>query len=156
MRLSDVEFPIYVLHTDEVEKRDGILWCEGAVVDDTNAPGTTIGQRRLNTAHKNLYDLRHMIDSFVALSKHRGKFFVDSNGNVFVAEDDNHRVTKWVPGSNEGIIVAGGNGKGNGLEKVEYPCLTSNITRINSVIHFTQNTVYIRVNQSQTELYWGC
>ena len=33
--------------------------------------------------------------------------FVDSNGNVFVAEDDNHRVTKWVPGSNEGIIVAG-------------------------------------------------
>ena len=41
-------------------------------------------------------------------------------------------------------------------EKVEYPCLTSNITRINSVIHFTQNTVYIRVNQSQTELYWGC
>ena len=41
-------------------------------------------------------------------------------------------------------------------EKVEFPCLTSNITRINSVIHFTQNTVYISVNQSQTELYWGC
>ena len=41
-------------------------------------------------------------------------------------------------------------------EKVEYPCLTSNITRINSVIHFTQNTVCISVNQSQTELYWGC
>jgi hypothetical protein len=30
-------------------------------------------------------------------------------------------------------------------EKVEYPCLASNITRINSVIHFTQNTVHIRV-----------
>ena len=41
-------------------------------------------------------------------------------------------------------------------EKVGCPSLTSNITRINSVIHFTQNTVYIRVNQSQTELYWGC
>ena len=41
-------------------------------------------------------------------------------------------------------------------ETVEYPCLTSNITRINSVIHFTQNTAHIRVNQSQTELYWGC
>ena len=41
-------------------------------------------------------------------------------------------------------------------EIVEYPCLTSNITRINSVIHFTQTTVHIRVNQSQTELYWGC
>mgnify|MGYP004107339481 CR=1 FL=1 len=41
-------------------------------------------------------------------------------------------------------------------EKVENLCLTRNITRINSVIHFTQNTVYIRVNQSQTELYWSC
>ena len=41
------------------------------------------------------------------------------------------------------------------LEEVS-PCLTSNITRINSVIHCTQNTVYIRVNKSQTELYWGC
>ena len=83
MKLSDVQFPIYVLHTDEVEKQDGILWCEGAVVDDTNAPGTTIGQRRLSTPHKNLYDLRHMIDGFVALSKHRGKFFVDSTGKFF-------------------------------------------------------------------------
>ena len=41
-------------------------------------------------------------------------------------------------------------------EKLEYLCLTSDITRINSVIHLTQNTVDIRVNQSQTELYWGC
>ena len=31
------------------------------------------------------------------------------------------------------------------------------IVSINSVIHFTQITVYIRaVNQSQTELYWDC
>jgi hypothetical protein len=36
MNLSDIEFPVFVVHTDEVEKRDGILWCEGAVVDDTN------------------------------------------------------------------------------------------------------------------------
>ena len=60
MNLSDIEFPVFVIHTDEVEKRDGILWCEGAVVDDTNVAGYTIGQRRLNTPHKNLYELRHM------------------------------------------------------------------------------------------------
>jgi hypothetical protein len=33
--------------------------------------------------------------------------FVDTNENVFVVEDDNHRVTKWEPGAVEGIIVAG-------------------------------------------------
>ena len=37
-------------------------------------------------------------------------------------------------------------------EKIEHSCLTSSITRINSVIHKIQWT-YIRVNQSQTELY---
>jgi len=83
MNLSDVEFPVYVIHTDEVQKLDGILWCEGAVVDDTNVSGYTIGQRRLNTPHKNLYELRHMIDNFVDLSRHRRKFFVDSNGKFF-------------------------------------------------------------------------
>ena len=39
MNLNDVEFPVYVIHTDEVQKLDGILWCEGAVVDDTNVEG---------------------------------------------------------------------------------------------------------------------
>ena len=31
--------------------------------------------------------------------------FVDTNENVFVVEDDNHRVTKWEPGALEGIIA---------------------------------------------------
>ena len=41
-------------------------------------------------------------------------------------------------------------------EKLKQTMADYYITRINSVIHFTQKTVYIRVNQSQTELYWGC
>ena len=53
MKISDVRFPIYVVHTDDIINRDGILWCEGAVIDDTNTKGSSIGERRLKTPMKN-------------------------------------------------------------------------------------------------------
>ena len=33
----------------------------------------------------------------------------------------NHRVMKWVEGAKQGIVVAGGQGKGNGLTQLSYP-----------------------------------
>ena len=33
----------------------------------------------------------------------------------------NHRAMKWVEGAKQGIIVAGGQGKGNGLTQLSYP-----------------------------------
>ena len=48
-------------------------------------------------------------------------FAVDSNGNVFIADRDNHRVMKWEPGSNEGEPVAGGNGVGSELRQLNDP-----------------------------------
>jgi len=86
MRLSDIKFPIYVVHTDEVLHKDGILWCEGQVIDDKNVEGGTIGQRRLQTPMKNLYDLKYKLDEFGDMIKHRGRFYVDSNGKFFVYE----------------------------------------------------------------------
>ena len=52
MKLEDVRFPVYVVHTDEVVTQDGILWCADAVVDDKNISGDSIGQRRLKTPLK--------------------------------------------------------------------------------------------------------
>ena len=37
-----------------------------------------------------------------------------ANGDIFVADYNNHRVVKWAPGATEGVLVAGGNGAGNG------------------------------------------
>lgn len=86
MKLSDVNFPIYVLHTDDVIFRDGILWCDGNIVDDKNVSGKTIGKRRLSTPHKNLYKLKIMIEDFPSLFKHRGKYYIDSTGKFFIYE----------------------------------------------------------------------
>ena len=86
MKLEDIRFPLYVVHSDEVMRRDGILWIDGAVLDDTNVEGQSIGERRLRTPLKNMYDLKHQIDNFGGLIKHRGRFYVDSNGKFFIYE----------------------------------------------------------------------
>ena len=86
MNLSDIQFPIYVVHTDDVVRQDGILWCEGAVIDDRKTIGSSLGERRLKTPMKNLYNNKYQIDNFGGLIKHRGRFYVDSNGKFFIYE----------------------------------------------------------------------
>jgi len=80
------EFPLYVVHTDEVMEADGILWIEDQVLDDKNMSGETLGKRRLQTPMKSLYPLRYMINDEIELIKHQGKFFIDSKGEFIIYE----------------------------------------------------------------------
>jgi len=80
------EFPLYVVHTDEVIEADGILWIEDQVLDDKNMSGETLGKRRLQTPMKSLYPLRYMINDEIELIKHQGKFFIDSKGEFIIYE----------------------------------------------------------------------
>ncbi|CAF4912568.1 unnamed protein product, partial [Rotaria sp. Silwood1] len=34
--------------------------------------------------------------------------FVDRNENIYIADDDNNRIQKWLKGATSGITVAGG------------------------------------------------
>jgi len=49
--------------------------------------------------------------------------FVDENDNVYVSDsgNGNGRVMKWAPGATTGVVVAGGNGDGNGLLQLRSP-----------------------------------
>jgi len=47
--------------------------------------------------------------------------FVDSTGNIFVADHVNHRIQKWTPGAAAGITVAGGNGAGSAANQLFDP-----------------------------------
>jgi sugar lactone lactonase YvrE len=47
--------------------------------------------------------------------------YVDSNGNIFVADAANHRIQKWTSGATEGITVVGGNGQGSAANQLNYP-----------------------------------
>ena len=46
------EFPLYVVHTDEVIEADGILWIEDQVLDDKNMSGNTWKKTITNTNEK--------------------------------------------------------------------------------------------------------
>ena len=47
--------------------------------------------------------------------------FVDSQSTLYVSDNNNHRVMKWMKGATEGIVVAGGNGDGTGLTQLSRP-----------------------------------
>jgi gliding motility-associated-like protein len=47
--------------------------------------------------------------------------FVDSAGNLYVADETNNRVMKWAPGAIEGVTVAGGNGLGGSPSQLNGP-----------------------------------
>jgi len=84
MKLEQIKWPVYVLHSDEIEQRDGLLFCDTEIVDDKNMKGETLGTRRLQTPHKNLYKLKIMIENFQDFVHHKGKpFYIDSKGNFF-------------------------------------------------------------------------
>merc|ERR1719379_962743 len=40
---------------------------------------------------------------------------------IYVADQHNNRVMKWLSGATEGVVVAGGNGYGGGLHQLRYP-----------------------------------
>ncbi|CAF1016294.1 unnamed protein product [Rotaria sordida] len=46
---------------------------------------------------------------------------MDSEGSFYATEWDDSRVTKWYLGDTKGQIVAGGNGKGSGLDQFDHP-----------------------------------
>jgi|GEM_PF-1777083 len=46
---------------------------------------------------------------------------VDKSGNLYVADQENHRVQRWAPGAAFGVTVAGGNGAGNNPNQFNQP-----------------------------------
>ncbi|CAF2127118.1 unnamed protein product, partial [Rotaria magnacalcarata] len=47
--------------------------------------------------------------------------FVDRDHSVYVSDNYNHRVMKWVEDAKEGMVVAGGQGYGSALTQLYYP-----------------------------------
>ena len=81
-----LKFPIFTVHTDNIEVVDGIMWIENQVLDDRNMSGDTLGKRRLQSPMKSIYPLKSMIRDIVGLLKHQGKHYIDSSGYFFTKE----------------------------------------------------------------------
>ena len=83
MDYNNIDFPVFVLHTDNIELIDGILWIDNQVLDDKNMSGKTLGIRRLQSPMKSLYPLKYMLNDEADILHHQGKFYIDSDGFFF-------------------------------------------------------------------------
>jgi len=50
-----------------------------------------------------------------------GIYVDDQQQTIYVADYENHRIIKWKFGERNGEVVAGGNGKGNRIDQLNYP-----------------------------------
>ena len=65
--LNKIKFPVYVLPSGNWDRQDGLLFLDGKIVDDRNMSGDTLGVRRLQTPHKNVFPLKHNVQRLTLL-----------------------------------------------------------------------------------------
>lgn len=81
-QIHKIEFPVYMLPSDDWYMSDRILFFEGFVLDDKNVSGESLGQRRLKTEF-NLYPLRRAVFDIIGILKQGTAHFIDNKGRVF-------------------------------------------------------------------------
>ena len=80
---TEVDFPVFPLPTGDWEVIDGLLLLDDKVLDDKNMEGRTLGARRIQTPHKNIYQLKKMIASYNGILKQKSNYFIDNLGRPF-------------------------------------------------------------------------
>jgi hypothetical protein len=84
--IPKITFPVFLLDSENWEEYDGILFLDNKVLDDRNQSGETLGARRMQTPHKNLHILKHMVEYPNGLLKQKTKYFIDNSGRPFIYE----------------------------------------------------------------------
>ena len=84
--IPKITFPVFLLDSENWEEYDGILFLDNKVLDDRNQEGKTLGARRVQTPHKNLQELKYMVEYPNGLLKQRTKYFIDNSGRPFIYE----------------------------------------------------------------------
>ena len=84
--IEDINFPVFNLPNGNWQLLDGLLFLDGLVLDDKNMPGDSLGKRRLQTPHENIFTLKKSLNSHIGLIKSRDKHFIDSTGAPFIYE----------------------------------------------------------------------
>ncbi|HEX5151042.1 MAG TPA: Calx-beta domain-containing protein [Parafilimonas sp.] len=69
----------------------------------------------------------------------------DAQGNIYITDQNNHRVQKWAPGATSGVTVAGGNGYGTDESHLNYP---------RGICFDAQGNLYIADNGNNRVIKW--
>ena len=84
-----VTFPVYALPSGNWHGQDGLLFLDEKILDDKNMKGASLGIRRLQTPHTNLFPVKYKITDLTGIIKSSKKHFIDSMGALFEYEKTN-------------------------------------------------------------------
>lgn len=84
--IARINFPCFILPSENWSWTDGLLYIDGYLVDDRNCTGDTLGIRRLQTPFRELMPLKKSVTTHLGLIKSGKKYFLDSKGNPFIYE----------------------------------------------------------------------
>jgi len=117
-----IQFPAFLLKSGNWDMQDGLLFCDGKLLDDTNQEGATLGARRMQTHFKDKYELKNAVTAANGILKQKTPYFIDNKGKTFIYEKTRylslkyHKITKvvrknvaslvWVKGHNAAFTVA--------------------------------------------------
>ena len=81
-----ISFPIFKLPSDNWSEQDGLVYLDGALLDDRNMVGETLGIRRLQTPFKELLELKKSVLDVIGLIKQPPSAYIDNSGSLFTYE----------------------------------------------------------------------
>jgi hypothetical protein len=82
--IPNIVWPIYRIEDDDWHVSDGLVLYKGGILDDRNMPGDSLGLRRLQTPHRNLYPLK--LGKYTIPELLKFKYYIDSAGKCFIYE----------------------------------------------------------------------
>jgi hypothetical protein len=91
-----IEYPIFILGSGNWDLVDGLLFLNEKVLDDRNMEGETLGIRRIQTPHKDVYILKRMVSSYNGILKQTQKYFIDNLGRPFIYEKTKFAQLKYI------------------------------------------------------------
>jgi hypothetical protein len=85
--IKTIVFPVFKLRSADWYEQDGVLFDDrGAVLDDKNMPGSTLGVRRIQCGRTDLAKLRGAYPDFPSMLQSKKKIFIDNAGVPFIYE----------------------------------------------------------------------
>ena len=95
-QINKVNFPVFVLGSDNWSIQDGLVYLDGLLLDDRNIKATTLGKRRLLTPYNNLYKLSRAVINHTGILKQTKNSFIDNKGLLFIYEKTRYLPLKYV------------------------------------------------------------
>ena len=85
-KLQKLQFPLYRIPSDNWDVIDGVVFVDGAPIDDLNRSGNSIGIRRKQSGRSDFLKLKNPLFLVGDLIKDRGRHYISSDGVPFTYE----------------------------------------------------------------------